>query len=69
MDDTDKEPVSNLYGHCGAFVFAQIQRPDPSLWDESHKDGYATRAIMGSRDGGGVIFQGKAKGGGSSRFP
>ena len=22
MDDKDKEPVSNLCGHCGAFVFA-----------------------------------------------
>ena len=30
MDDTDKEPVSNLCGHCGAFVFEQIQRPLPS---------------------------------------
>ena len=32
MDDTDKEPVSNLCGHCGAFVFAQLQRPDPSQY-------------------------------------
>jgi hypothetical protein len=32
MDDTDKEPVSNLCGHCGAFVFAQLQRPLPSQY-------------------------------------
>jgi hypothetical protein len=30
MDDKDKEPVSNLCGHCGAFVFAQIHKPLPS---------------------------------------
>src|SRR3984893_13793865 len=30
MDDTDKEPVSNLCGHCGAFIFAQTQIPLPS---------------------------------------
>ncbi len=30
MDDMDREPVSDLCGHCGAFVFAQIQSPLPS---------------------------------------
>src|ERR1700730_6469026 len=30
MDDMDREPVSNLCGHCGAFVLAQLQRPVPS---------------------------------------
>src|ERR1700738_165545 len=32
MDDTDREPVSNLCGHCGTFVLAQLQRPDPSQY-------------------------------------
>src|ERR1700730_9625006 len=30
MDDTDKESVSNLCGHCGAFVFAHTHNPLPS---------------------------------------
>jgi hypothetical protein len=33
MDDMDKEPVSNLCGHCGAFVLAQLQRPLPSQYN------------------------------------
>jgi hypothetical protein len=30
MGDTDKEPVSNLCGHCGAFLLAQTHSPLPS---------------------------------------
>jgi hypothetical protein len=33
MDDTDKEPVSNLCGHCGAFVFAHTHNPLPSQYN------------------------------------
>src|SRR5262245_41174686 len=32
MDDMDKEPVSNLCGHCGAFLLAQIHKPLPSQY-------------------------------------
>ena len=32
MDDTDKEPASNLCGHCGSFVFAQLHKPVPSQY-------------------------------------
>jgi hypothetical protein len=30
MDDMDKEPVSNLCGHCGAFVLLKTHKPVPS---------------------------------------
>ena len=30
MDDTDKESVSNLCGHCGAFVLLKSHKPVPS---------------------------------------
>jgi hypothetical protein len=46
---------------CVVCVLLQIQSPLPSLWDQSHKDGYVTFAIMGRRDSGGAIFQGTTK--------
>jgi len=40
MDDTDKEPASNLCGHGGSFVLLKTHKPVPSLWGQSHKDGW-----------------------------
>ena len=33
MDDMDREPVSNLCGHCGAFVLAHTHNPLPSQYN------------------------------------
>ena len=47
VDDRGKESVKNLRSvQREACVLLKTHKPLPSLWDSSHKDGYATRAIM-----------------------